>query len=343
MKFILSFILFLSVIMVKHQIISGSSNLNLSKKIAEYLNIPLTSILLDQFANTEIRTQVNESVRYKHVYIIQTGGYTETMSVNDYLWELILICQSCKLAGSKTITVIMPCFPYARQDKKTTGREPISARAVADTLQLCCGVQRVITMDLHSGQIQGFFNIPVDNLYAINLITDYLNTNVINNRSNYVAISPDAGAAKRTLAYGDKLGLDTLIMHKDRNYDGKNMVNKVILVGENNSVKNKRCIIIDDMADTCGTVCEAAKTLIEEHNALEVVVVVTHGILSGPAIDRINDSKHISRLIVGNTLDQEENKKKCSKLEVFDCSSLIGEAMKRNMTGGSVSELFNYN
>ena len=328
-------------------LLCGNSHPNLGEKISKILGIPLCERVCDKFSNTEIRLKIVNNIRNKDVFIIQTGTYLSdrSYSINDYLMETLIMIDACRRSMVKTINLIMPCYPYARQDKKDESREPITSKLVANML-CSAGIDRVVVMDLHSAQIQGFFDIPVDNIYSLNLVIEYLEKNLFNGyteeerMNKYVVVSPDAGATKRTLKFAKVMKLNTVIMHKQRNYSKKSCVEKMLLIGDHDDVKNKTAIILDDMTDTFGTVGATVRLLVDEYGAKDVICLVTHGILSGPAIDRINGCKYLKKVIVSNSIPQNINCKKCEKLEVFDISDLLSEVIKRVVSGGSLSELF---
>ena len=333
------------------KLLTGNSNEYLATLIADRLGIDLCKSTVDKFSNSEIRVKINENIRKKHIYIIQTGSKTNSFSVNDHLMETLILIDACKRSNAKSITVVLACYPYSRQDKKDRSRAPISASLVAKMLETA-GATRIMCIDLHADQIQGMFQIPVDNLTAENTIIKYLNTpgvfskainsislNGIISRDDVCIVSPDAGGAKRACSIAEKLKVPVVMIHKERNYKEINKVDKMILVGGKQCVKNKTCIIIDDMADTMGTMCLAARTLVQ-NGACNVVAVVTHGVLSGPAMERINDTEEITKVIVSNTLPQKENLEKCEKLLQFDISELIANAIKAIVYGGSISALF---
>lgn len=328
-------------------ILCGNSHPELGDKIAEKLSIPICDRICDKFSNTEIRLKINANIRNKDVFIVQTGTFLsdKSHSINDYLMETLIMIDACRRSMVKSINLIMPCYPYARQDKKEESREPITSKLVANML-CTAGIDRVVVMDLHSAQIQGFFDVPVDNIYSLNLVVEYLDENLFNGYTNeerkerYIVVSPDAGATKRTLKFAKVMELNTVIMHKQRNYSEKNCVEKVLLIGDEEDVKGKTAIILDDMSDTFGTVKATINILVEQYGAKDVICVVTHGILSGPAIDRINDCEYLSRVIVSNSIPQNINCDKCDKIEVFDISGLLSEVLKRLVSGGSISELF---
>ena len=328
------------------KLIAGTSHTELAKQISEKLGVPLCKCTIEKFSNTEIRVEILESIRNKDIFIIQTGSYdTNTNnSINDYLMETLITIDACKRSMAKTINLVMPCYPYARQDKKGGPREPITARLVANILENA-GIDRIIVMDLHAPQIQGFFNIPVDNLYSMPLVIKYFKKNIFKDmpltdiQHNYVLAAPDAGAIKRTLKFGTKMKLNTIFMHKERSYQIANTINTMIIVGDPKRIIGKTIIILDDICDTGGTLSKCCSLLIE-NGAKEVICVVTHGILSGLASKRINSCQEMSRMIVSNTLSQKQNKIKIPKLSVFDISDLLKEVIERIITGESISALF---
>lgn len=272
---------------------------------------------------------VGESVRDEDVYIIQTGCGEE--QINDFLMELLMIINACRVASARRITAVIPSFPYARQDKKDKSRAPITAKLVANLIQTA-GCDHVITMDLHASQIQGFFRVPVDNLYAEPSVLRYIKENY--KQSDIIMVSPDAGGAKRVASLADKLDIQFALIHKER--QKANEVSKMVLVGD---VTDKICLLIDDMADTCGTLCKAADVLLES-KARKVVCMITHGIFSGNAIERLNNSK-LEKVICTNSLPVQDKLKQCDKIEMLDISSTLAEAIRRLHNGESVSYLFN--
>jgi len=244
--------------------------------------------------------------------------------------ELCIMIHACKIASAKRITAVIPLFPYARQDKKDKSRAPITAKLVANMIQKA-GCDHLITMDLHASQIQGFFDVPVDNLFAEPSAINYIRTNF--HVPDVVIVSPDAGGAKRATSMADRLGVDFALFHKERKK--ANEVSRMVLVGQ---VKGKIAILVDDMADTCGTLCLAAQQLAEA-GVEKAYAIVTHGILSGNALNNVTESS-LEKLIVTNTLPQAENQKLCSKIEVIDIGPVLGEVIRRSHYGESVSKLF---
>lgn len=325
------------------RLLAGNSHPILAQKISQILKIPIVESKIDRFSNQEIRTQIMENIRRRNIAIIQTSISRPEInySVNDFLIEIFIMVNACRLSSVDEITLIIPHFPYARQDKKDVSRAPISGKVMADLLQTV-GVTRVVTLDLHASQIGGFFSIPVDNLYAVNIMADYLHQHLKLTESNnqYVLVSPDAGGIKRMDALAQKLKLDNVIMHKSRNHQEKSQVIKTVLIGKENCVLNKTCIIIDDICDTAGTICQAGETLME-HGAKDIIIAVVHGVLSGPAIDRLNERDFIREVIVTNSVPQEENLKRSNKINVIDISPLLAETIRCLYTGDSISELFN--
>ncbi|KAG7925998.1 hypothetical protein KL925_003760 [Ogataea polymorpha] len=250
--------------------------------------------------------------------------------VNDKVLELLIMINACKTASARRITAVLPNFPYARQDRKDKSRAPITAKLMADMLT-SAGCDHVITMDLHASQIQGFFDVPVDNLYAEPSVVRYIREKL--DVKNGIIVSPDAGGAKRAAGLADRLDLNFALIHKER--ARANEVSRMVLVGD---VTGKTCIIVDDMADTCGTLAKAAEVLLE-NGAKEVIAIVTHGILSGNAIANINKSK-LERVVCTNTVPFEEKLKLCPKLDTIDVSGVLAEAIRRLHNGESISFLF---
>lgn len=311
------------------KLIAGNSHPELCHLIAKKLGLPLTKISAFQYTNKETAVAIGESVRDEDVYIIQTGCGERT--INDFVMELLIIINACKVASARRITAVIPTFPYARQDKKDKSRAPITAKLIANLLQTA-GCHHVITLDLHASQIQGFFSVPVDNLYAEPSVFRYIESNFP--RDNLIIVSPDAGGAKRVASIADKFDVNFALIHKER--QKANEVSRMVLVGD---VSDKVCILIDDMADTCGTLCKAADVLLN-NGAQKVIAIVTHGIFLSNAIDRINNSS-LDKVICTNTLPLEDKLKRCSKIELLDISPTLAEAIRRLHNGESVSYLFN--
>ncbi|KAL8901444.1 MAG: hypothetical protein Q9192_000550 [Flavoplaca navasiana] len=311
------------------KLLTGNSHPELAKSVADRLGIELTKIMVLQYSNQETSVTIGESVRDEDVFVLQS---TAPGDINDGLMELLIIINACKTASARRITAVIPNFPYARQDKKDKSRAPITAKLMANMLQTA-GCNHVITMDLHASQIQGFFNVPVDNLYAEPSTLRWIRENLAVDKA--VIVSPDAGGAKRATSIADRLDLNFALIHKER--ARPNEVSKMTLVGD---VRGKIAILVDDMADTCGTLAKAAD-IVMAHGASEVVAIVTHGILSGNAIETLNDSK-LSRVVVTNTVPHAEKKERCEKLETIDISPTLAESLRRTHNGESVSFLFSH-
>uniref|UniRef100_A0A0N5BKK5 ribose-phosphate diphosphokinase n=1 Tax=Strongyloides papillosus TaxID=174720 RepID=A0A0N5BKK5_STREA len=311
------------------KVFGGSSHKGLTQMICSKLQLDVSKASLKKFANKETNVEIGESVRGEDVYIIQSGSG----EVNDNIMELLIMINACKIASSCRVAAVIPCFPYARQDKKDKSRAPISAKLIANMLSVA-GADHIITMDLHASQIQGFFDIPVDNLYAEPALLEYIRLK-IPNWQDAVVVSPDAGGAKRVTSIADKLNIDFALIHKERKR--ANEVEKMTLVG---NVEGKIAILVDDMADTCGTICLAADKLVEA-GASKVYAICVHGVFSGPALQRLNNSK-FEAIVVTNTIPQEENMKLCPKIQCIDISGILAEAIRRTHNGESVSYLFSH-
>jgi len=325
------------------KLLTGNSHPELAESVSGYLGVPIVNCTVGRFANGEVNIKLHECIRNQDVFILATGGSTAAGTLNDLLMETLIMVNACRLSSAKSITVFMACYPYARQDKKDKSRTPISARLMADFFETA-GVTRLVAVDLHAAQIQGFFHVPCDNLYAIDVLCTYLRDTIFVGLSKteiqdrYVFVSPDNGGAKRITAYSKRYDLNNVIMHKERDYSAVNKVEKTILVGEQ-SIEGKIGIIVDDMCDTMGTVVKACESL-EEHGMIGAIVVVTHGVLSGPAAERINGCDFIQKVIVTNTLPQTENGERIAKLEVVDITGLISDAIQCISAGHSMSKLF---
>uniref|UniRef100_A0A3P8W8N3 ribose-phosphate diphosphokinase n=1 Tax=Cynoglossus semilaevis TaxID=244447 RepID=A0A3P8W8N3_CYNSE len=326
------------------KIFSGSSHPDLSQKIADRLGLELGKVVTKKFSNQETCVEIGESVRGEDVYIVQSG----CGEINDNLMELLIMINACKIASASRVTAVIPCFPYARQDKKDKSRAPISAKLVANMLSVS-GADHIITMDLHASQIQvkmtkaepipvssfdSFLFICPYNLYAEPAVLKWIKEN-IPEWKNCTIVSPDAGGAKRVTSIADRLNVDFALIHKERKK--ANEVDRMVLVGD---VKDRVAILVDDMADTCGTVCHAADKLISA-GATKVYAILTHGIFSGPAISRINNAC-FEAVVVTNTIPQEEKMKHCPKIQVIDISMILAEAIRRTHNGESVSYLFSH-
>ena len=308
----------------KLKIFTGNANPELAKEICDYLGLPLGEAFVGRFNNGEVQIMIDESVRGKDVFIIQPTSYP----VNDNLMELMVMADALKRASARHITAVVPYYGYARQDRKTRGREPITAKLVANLMQTS-GITRLVTIDLHAGQIQGFFDVPVDHLYGASILAKYINEK---NLEDVIVVSPDLGGVTRARDLADRIGAPIAIIEKKRPEPG---VAKVMnLIGD---VKGKNCIIVDDIVDTAGSLVEGAKAL-KEFGAKSVMAAVTHAVLTDPASERIANS-NIKELIVTNTMPLPEN---CKLVNVTQLSvaPLLGEAIMRIFHEVSVSNLF---
>jgi ribose-phosphate pyrophosphokinase len=307
------------------KIFTGNSNIPLAEEIASHLGMTLGQGYASTFSNGETRVSIEETVRGCDVYIVQSLSNP----VDHHIMELLIMMDAMKRASAGRITAVIPYFAYARQDRKTRPREPISAKLLANLITVA-GANRVITMDLHAGQIQGFFDIPVDPLQASPILAEYIKNNL--NLDNSVVVSPDVGGVARARAFASRLHLPIAIIDKRRPAPNESEV--MYIVGD---VKGKTCIVIDDMIDTGGTLIKGADALLEE-GAIEVYACATHPVFSGNAIENIKKS-HIKKVIVTNTirLDKEQL---CDKIEVLSVAKLFAEAIDRVHNNRSVSELF---
>lgn len=306
-------------------IFSGNSNPDLADKICSHLNLSLSGALVKRFSDGEIQIEIKENVRTKDVFVIQST----CDPVNDNLVELLLMVDALKRASARRITAVVPYYGYARQDKKVAPRVPISAKMVADMLTTA-GATRVITMDLHAGQIQGFFDIPVDNLYAAPVLLEYIKSKF---PGELVIVSPDAGGVERARAFAKRLDAGLAIVDKRRS--APNQAQAMAVIGD---VADKTVIIQDDMIDTAGTLTEAVNALFAK-GAREVHACCAHPVLSGPAVDRINESP-ITSVVCTDTIPLKKNATDCGKIEVLTISGLVGEAIIRSYNGDSVTSLF---
>ena len=308
----------------KLKIFTGNANPELAKEICDYLGLPLGEAFVGRFNNGEVQIMIDESVRGKDVFIIQPTSYP----VNDNLMELMVMADALKRASARHITAVVPYYGYARQDRKTRGREPITAKLVANLMQTS-GITRLVTIDLHAGQIQGFFDVPVDHLYGASILAKYINEK---NIEDVIVVSPDLGGVTRARDLADRIGAPIAIIEKKRPEPG---VAKVMnLIGD---VKGKNCIIVDDIVDTAGSLVEGAKAL-EAFGAKSVMAAVTHAVLTDPASERIANS-NIKELIVTNTMPLPENCK-LDNVTQLSVAPLLGEAIMRIFHEVSVSNLF---
>ncbi|CAK7210416.1 ribose phosphate diphosphokinase subunit prs4 [Sporothrix curviconia] len=301
------------------KLLSGNSHPMLTRLVADRLGIEPAKTLSLNYSNQETSVTIGESVRDEDVFILQS---TAPGDINDGLMELLIMIHACRTASARRITAVVPNFPYARQDKKDKSRAPISAKLIANMLETA-GCNHVITMDLHASQIQGFFSVPVDNLYAEPSVLRFIRENPNLQRDETVIVSPDAGGAKRATSIADGLEMAFALIHKER--PRPNVVGRMVLVGD---VQGKVAILVDDAAAT-----------LKEHGAREVIAIVTHGILSGGAVDTINKSC-LSQVVVTNTVPLGDKQERCPKIKVIDVSSTIAESIRRTHNGESVSYLF---
>lgn len=309
------------------RIITGNSNKPLAEEVCKILGVELSSTVVGHFKDGEINLNIGESVRSSDVFVIQPTSFP----VNDHLMELLIIIDALKRASAGRINAVVPYYGYARQDRKTKAREPITAKLVADLLTVA-GADRVICMDLHAGQIQGYFNIPFDHLTASKKLAQYFMPKVKGHEGEYVVVSPDLGGVTRTRHFANYLGLPIAIIEKLRPRPNENTVMNVI--GE---IKNKHVIIIDDIIDTAGTICKAAEVLLER-GALSVSATATHGVLSDPATERVKNSS-LEELVITDTIAQPAEKR-IEKLKIVPIADLISQAITRIHNSQSISVVF---
>lgn len=306
------------------KVFSGNANPVMAQEIADYLKVPLSAAEVRQFSDGEICVEIKENVRGADVFVVQPT----CIPVNDNLMELVIMVDALRRASARRITAVVPYYGYARQDKKVAPRVPITAKVVAEMF-MAVGVRRVLCMDLHAGQIQGFFNIPVDHLYAAPVILDYIKDKF----KNVIMVSPDAGGVERTRAFAKRLNTGLAIIDKRR--DKPNECEAMHVIGD---VKGKTAILLDDMVDTAGTLCNGAATLIK-HGASEVHACCSHPVLSGPAIERLTKSE-IKSLVVTNSIPLREEARNCDKIKVLSVSNLLAQAIDCIHNEGSISSLF---
>ena len=308
------------------KLLSGTGNLELSKKIAQNLKLKLVNSNIKRFADGEIYVEINENIRGNSIFVIQSIS----TPANDNLMELLICIDALRRSSAKNITAVIPYFGYARQDRKVVPRTAISAKLVSNLITNA-GAHRIVTVDLHAGQIQGFFDIPVDNLFSTPIFSKHIKKYISN--KNIICVAPDVGGVERARALGQKLNVGLAIIDKRRPAPGKSQVMNII-----GNVKGKNCLLVDDIIDSGGTIVNAAKAL-KEKGAKDVFVYVTHGVLSGNAVEQINNSK-IKKLILTDTIDNSNKIKKSSKIVVLSISNLMAEAIKRISNSTSVSDLF---
>ena len=309
------------------KLLTGNSNKNLSIKISKFLKNKLVNSSIRKFSDGELYIEIHENIRGNSIFIIQSIS----SPANDNLMELLLCIDALKRSSAKNITAVIPYFGYARQDRKVVPRTSISAKLVSNLITKA-GADRIVTLDLHSGQIQGFFDIPVDNLFATPIFARHIKKKI--KSKNLICVAPDVGGTARARALGKMLNVGLAIVDKRRPLPGKSEVMNVI-----GNVNNKTCIIVDDIIDSGGTIVNAAKIL-KQKGASDVHVYVTHGVLSGNAVDKIKSSK-IKNLVITDTINNSDKVKKAKNIEILTISHLVGEAIKRISNSTSVSDLFN--
>ena len=309
------------------KLLAGNSNRKLASAIGEYLDLPLTQAQVRRFADNEVFVVIEENVRGEDVFVIQSTSFP----ANDHLMELLIITDALRRSSARRITAVMPYFGYARQDRKTGGRTPISAKLVANLITRA-GADRVLTMDLHAGQIQGFFDIPTDNLLSTPVLAEDIREHY-KKPEELMIVSPDVGGVVRARALAKRFDADLAIVDKRRSGPGESEVMNII-----GDVAGRRCILFDDMVDSAGTLCNAAQALVE-HGAVEVSAYISHGVLSGAATDRVAKSA-LHSLVITDSIEASDLVQACSKIRVVPCAPLIGEAIRRIANEESVSKLF---
>ena len=308
------------------KLVTGNSNLKLAKNIADYVGLGLSKCEVKRFADKEIFVEMHENVRGEDVFVIQSTSFP----ANDNLMELLIIIDTLRRASAKRITAVVPYFGYARQDRKPGPRTPITSKLVANMIDKA-GANRVLTLDLHAGQIQGFFDIPTDNLFAAPVLTSNIKDKIKNKTP--IIVSPDVGGVVRARIIASRIGADLAIVDKRREKAGESEVMNII-----GDVEGRACFIIDDIVDSAGTLCNASNALLDQ-GATEVYAYVTHGVLSGEAVERVNNSS-LTKLVLTDTIEESDLVLKSNKIEVISISSLLGEAIKRISDEKSVSSLF---
>jgi len=307
------------------KVFSGNSNQPLAHDICQNLNVTLGDAKVRTFSDGEVMVEITENVRGRDVYVIQSTS----SPANNNLMELLVVVDALKRASAARINAVVPYFGYARQDRKVAPRAPITAKLVADLMSVA-GIDRLLTMDLHAGQIQGFFDIPVDHLYAAPVMLDEIRRQSF---GEVIIVSPDAGGTERARAFAKRLDAGLAIIDKRRS--GPNVAEVMHIIGD---VKGKNCFIIDDMIDTAGTLCAAARAL-QEHGACDVYACATHGVLSGPALERISESP-LKKVYITDTIAGQEKLDQCDTLHRLSVSHLLAEAIRRTHNAESVSSLF---
>ena len=308
------------------KLVTGNSNLKLADGISKYVGLELSNCDVKRFADNEIFVEMKENVRGEDVFVIQSTSYP----ANDNLMELLIIIDTLRRASAKRITAVIPYYGYARQDRKPGPRTPITSKLVANMIDKA-GANRVLTMDLHAGQIQGFFDIPTDNLFAAPVLVEDIKSKLT--KDTPIIVSPDVGGVVRARIIAKRIGADLAIVDKRRERAGESEVMNII-----GDVEGRECFMIDDIVDSAGTLCNASDALIKQ-GATKVYSYVTHGVLSGNAVERVNNSS-LTKLLITDTIEESDAVKKSDKIDVISISSLLGEAIKRISDEKSVSSLF---
>ena len=308
------------------KLVTGNSNLKLAYGISKYVGLELSDCDVKRFADNEIFVEMKENVRGEDVFVIQSTSYP----ANDNLMELLIIIDTLRRASAKRITAVLPYYGYARQDRKPGPRTPITSKLVANMIDKA-GANRVLTMDLHAGQIQGFFDIPTDNLFAAPVLVEDIKSKLT--KDTPIIVSPDVGGVVRARIIAKRIGADLAIVDKRREKAGESEVMNII-----GDVEGRECFMIDDIVDSAGTLCNASDALIKQ-GATKVYSYVTHGVLSGKAVERVNNSS-LTKLLITDTIEESDAVKKSDKIDVISISSLLGEAIKRISDEKSVSSLF---
>ena len=308
------------------KLVTGNSNLKLADGISKYVGLELSNCDVKRFADNEIFVEMKENVRGEDVFVIQSTSYP----ANDNLMELLIIIDTLRRASAKRITAVLPYYGYARQDRKPGPRTPITSKLVANMIDKA-GANRVLTMDLHAGQIQGFFDIPTDNLFAAPVLVEDIKSKLT--KDTPIIVSPDVGGVVRARIIAKRIGADLAIVDKRRERAGESEVMNII-----GDVEGRECFMIDDIVDSAGTLCNASDALIKQ-GATKVYSYVTHGVLSGKAVERVNNSS-LTKLLITDTIEESDAVKKSNKIDVISISSLLGEAIKRISDEKSVSSLF---
>ena len=310
------------------RLISGNSNQKLAEQISQKMGIPLILPTIRYFANGEISVRIAENIQGYGIFIVQTGSGYENRTINDMIEELESLIDVCVRSDVKSISLIIPTFPYARSDKQDLSQSSVGSSRIVRKL-FWLGASRIISMDLHSDQIVGFASGPFYNLCTVDLFIDFLSKNYFSesNKSDFILVSPDIGGTKRIESYASRLNISNVTMHKERDLYKNSVIIRSVIIGDVALLKDKTAIIIDDMIDTAGTMISAANELME-YGVKKIIIMITHGILSDPAIQRINDCKIIADVITTNTIDQTSHMEKCDKIRIIDVSDIFARIAK---------------